>query len=128
MSAVRFNPVTLWIKVEPIDNPYWELIKNNSSFEIKPVDPVTGITLDLDDFIGKLDIIYIAPCTKQMVDDYALEHPQMYEVDGEFEAKDMCLIKVDKPELIDLEFVNGNSALANVIKHVLLERVWNVKI
>ena len=129
MSAVRFNQVTLWIKSEPdVDNFYWDIIKKNKSFEIKPVDPVTGITLDIDDFVGRTDIIYIAPCTKQMVDDASIDHTKMYEEDGEFESNDMCLITVKKPELIDLDFVKGNSALANVIKHVLLERIWNVKI
>lgn len=128
MSAVRFNPVTLWIKNAPENNPLWDIVKNNQSFNFDTVSPTTGITLDVDDFTGRTNIIYIAPVDKKMVDDAKLVHPTMYEDEGEFEEFNICLITVDKPELITKEFVSGNSALANVIKHVLLERIWNVKI
>jgi hypothetical protein len=128
MSAVRYNDLTVWIKQEP-SNAYWNIVKKHPSITFKEIDPVTGITLHYEDFTGKLDIIYIAECTKAMVNEYQIEHPKMYEVDGEFEAKDMCLVKVDKPELITPEYIEtSNTALANLIKHVLLERVWNAKI
>lgn len=129
MSALRFNPLTLWIKEEPINNPYWEIVKKNNNITFKPVDPKTGITLDIDDYVGRLDIIYISACTKQMVDDASIDHVNMYSEDGEFETDDMCLVRIYQTELITPDFVaNSNTAIANLIKHVLLERVWNVKI
>lgn len=129
MSALRFNPLTLWIKAEPENNPYWELIKKTNNITILPVDPKTGITLDIEDFIGRLDIIYISACTTEMVNDAMIDHTKMYEVDGEFETDNMCLVRVYQSDLITPEYVaNSNTAIANLIKQVLLERVWNVKI
>lgn len=129
MSALRFNPLTVWIKEEPENNPYWEIIKKIKNITFKLVDPVTGITLDIDDFIGRLDIIYIAECNTQMVDEASIDHTKMYEVEGEFETNDMCLVRVYQADLITPEYIsNSNTAIANLIKQILLERVWNVKI
>ena len=129
MSALRFNEVTVWIKEEPTNNPYWEIIKKTPKLNFDNVDPVTGITLHYTDFTGRIDIIYISELTSQMVDDAQIDHEDMYNVDGEFKTNNMQLVKVFKPELITPEYVaNSNTAIANLIKHVLLERIWNAKI
>ena len=128
MSAHRFNELTIWIKEEPENNPHWDIIKKlNVTFA--PVDAVTGITLHYQDFTGRLDIIYMKALTSRMVDDAMIDHEDMYNVDGEFKINDMELVRVYKPELITRDYVeNSNTAIANLIKHVLLERVWNAKI
>jgi len=128
MSAHRFNELTIWIKEEPDNNPYWDIIKKlNVTFA--PVDPKTGITLHYQDFTGRLDIIYMKSLTSRMVDDAMNDHENMYNVDGEFKINDMELVRIYKPELITKDYVeNSNTAIANLIKHVLLERVWNAKI
>lgn len=126
MSANRFNDVTMWTKQEPVNNKYWELVKKAPHIEFTEIDPITGITLSQDDYTGRLDIIYIAEVTKNMVSEAMVDHEGMYEDDGEFKTKDMCLVRVFKPELITPEYVkDSKSAIAQLIRKALFKRVWN---
>ena len=125
MSAIRIDSVTVWIKEEP-SNEYWDIVRKVRTIEFKPIDPVTGITLSQHDYTGRIDIIYIGELTKSMVDEALVDHTGMYEDDGEFETKDMCLVRVYRPELITQEYAaTSKSALAQLIRRVLIERVWN---
>lgn len=126
MSAMRFNDVTMWYRQHPEDNKYWDIVKK-TTIKFKEIDPVEGITLSQYDYTGRLDIIYISPVTKNMVSEAIVDHNGMYEDDGEFKAKDMCLVRVFKPELITPEYVkDSKSAIAQLIRKVLFKRVWNV--
>lgn len=127
MTAIIHNEVTIWIKSAP-EGKYWDLIKKMKMITFKDIDPVTGISLDVDDRTGRIDIIYMAPLTDSYVDHALIDHTNMYEIDGEFEINDMCLVRVFKPELITPEYVaNSKTAIAELIKILLLERVWNVQ-
>ena len=128
-SAVRFGGgLSIWIKEEPVDNFYWNLIKKLPQPIFKEIDPVTGITLDQADFTGRLDILYIGTLHKGMVDEAMIDHKDMYNDDGEFEIKGMCLVRIYKPELITREYVEtSKSAIAQLIRKVIVKRVWNVR-
>jgi len=126
MSAARFNDVTMWTRQTPENNPYWEIIKNVKNIEFKEIDPVGGITVGLGEYTGRLDIIYMAEMEDRMFDDAFIDHTKMYEVDGEFEDSGIVLVRVFKPELITKEYVaESGTAIAELIKKVLFERVWN---
>jgi len=127
MSAVRFNDVTMWTRQEPEDNEYWRIVKNlTKNIEFREIDPVSGITVGLKEYTGRLDIIYMAEMTDRMFDDAFIDHTKMYEVDGEFEDSGIVLVRVYRPELITKEYVaESGTAIAELIKKVLFERVWN---
>ena len=125
MSAIRKNKVTMWITEEP-SNAYWDIVKKVKSITFKNVDPVTGMTLDVKDKVGRTDIIYLGELTDDYVNDAMVDHTGLYEENGEFKAKDMCLVKVFKPEIVTLEHIRDNKTLlAQLVHRVLLERVWN---
>lgn len=126
MSAIRISPVTIWVKEEP-SNKYWDIVKKVKSITFKEIDPVTGITLDIDDFTGRTNIIYIGKLNRDTyVEDASIKHDGLYEVGGEFEAKDMCLITIFKEDVLTPEYVKtSGTLLAELIKRVLLKRVWD---
>ena len=127
MSAIRFNDVTMWTREIPKNNKYWKMIKKMKRIEFKEIHPVTGITVDQHDFTGSLDIIYMANMKPRMVNDAMIDHKGMYDDDGEFVIKDMILVKVRQPELITLDYVrDSKSGIAQLIRKILLERVWYV--
>lgn len=129
MSAIRFNDVTFWTREVPEDNKYWNMIMKMRRITFREIDDKggTGITIDQEDFTGRLDIIYIAEMDKRMIDDAMIDHKDMYEDDGEFERKDILLVRVFRPELITPEYVaESKSGIAQLIRHILLERVWRV--
>lgn len=126
ISAVRIADVKVWIVEEPT-SPYWNIIKKNKFITFENIDPKYGIIANSTDQIGRTDIIYIGKLTDKYADEGIMDHSKMYEVDGEFETKDMCLIRIYKRELITPEYIkDSNTAIANLIKRVILERVWNV--
>jgi len=127
MSAIKGNKVTVWIVEEPKDNRYWDLVKKVKSITFKNVDPVTGaLKANVEDKIGRTDIIYLGELNDNYVNDAMVDHTGIYEENGEFENKDMCLVRVFKPEVVTLEYVTNNkTTLANLIQRVIMRRVWN---
>ena len=128
MSAIKVADVTFWTRQTPENNKYWDIVKKVKSITWKEIDPQTGITIDQYDYTGRLDIIYFGGLTARMLDDAMIDHKDMYKVGGEFERKDICLVRVFKPELITHDYVkNSGTAIAELIQKALFERVWDVK-
>ena len=133
MSAIRFNEVVFWYGVEP-ESKYFDIIKKVKSIEFKKIDPVGGISLGRDDNTGRLDIVYLSEFVKDVsFEDAFIKNDVFVPEDiGEFEKKDITLVKVNVPEGQEsLDFINkewvaeSGTLLASLIKTVLLERVWN---
>lgn len=127
MSAIKGNEVTIWIVEEP-SNKYWDIVKKVKSITFKPIDPVTrALSVEVGDKIGKTDIIYLGELNDNYVYDDMIDHKGLYEENGEFETKDMCLVKIFRPEIVTLEHIRENKTLlANLVRRVLFERVWNI--
>lgn len=128
MSAVRGNKVKIWVLEEP-SNKYWDIVKRVKSIEFAETTKEKGITLSYanKDKTGRLDAIYLGELSDNYANEYMYEHENLYTPDGEFLEKDITIVKVDKPELITPEYVkNSDSVMAQLIRRVLLERVWNV--
>lgn len=127
MSAIKGNEVTIWIVEEP-SNKYWDIVKKVKSITFKPVDPVTGaLTAKVEDKIGRTDIIYLGELNDNYVNDAKIDHTGLYEENGEFETKDMCLVKIFRPEMVTLEHIREDKTLlAKLVRRVLMERVWNI--
>lgn len=126
MSAIRGNKVTIWVVEEPVGR-YWDLVKKVKSITFKNVDPVTGaLTLKVEDKVGRIDIIYLGELNDDYVREALVDHTGIYVAGGEFETKDMCLVRVFRPEVVTLEYVTNNkTTLANLIQRVIFKRVWD---
>lgn len=136
MSALLHNQVILWMDEEP-EGKWFELIKKmeikSPHLDFAKIHPLTGITIDQHDQTGRLDIIYLAPFTKESIDDAFIDHNLLGQgKDGLFERKDITLVRVfvpeDQPNLdfITPEWVSANDTLLSaLIKRAYLERVWN---
>lgn len=138
MSAIKNYDVVFWILEEP-DNGWWSIVKKVSDEKnLVPTTKEKGITLSYrqGDRTGTLDIIWLGG---ELTDDYVtqanmvhglFEHKDV----GEFEAKDIPLVRVHPTEDFSLEQIDAewvrtsDTLLAELIKTVLLERVWDVKI
>lgn len=129
LSAIKVADVKIWVKEKPENNKYWDIVTKIRFIEFDTVDPIYGITASYKDQIGRLDIIYLGKLNENYVSEALVDHKGMYEVDGEFETKDMCLISIKRPELITPEYIkDSNTTLANLIKTIILERNWNVSL
>ena len=126
MSAIKGNKVTMWIVEEPTGR-YWDLVKKVKSITFKNVDPVMGtLRAKFEDKIGRTDIIYLGELNDNYVTEAMVDHTGIYEENGEFEAKDMCLVRIFRPEVVTLEYITNNkTTLANLVQRVLMKRVWN---
>jgi hypothetical protein len=126
MSAIINNEVKIWVVEEP-DNKYWELVKKMKMIEFVETTPEKGISLSYEDKVGRLDAIYLGELSDNYTNEYVMEHENLYEPTGEFTEKDITIVKVTKPELITPEYVKtSDSVMAQLIRRVLLERVWYV--
>jgi len=128
MSAIRGNNIVLWHGEKEPDNKYWDLVKKVRSITFRKLDPIGGLTAHPEDKISRLDAIYLGELSKDYVKEYTVVHTGLYDPEqtGEFETKDMTIVKVTKPELITPEFIKSSGTLlAALIKRVLFERVWN---
>lgn len=129
MSAIKGNKVKIWIIDEP-DSKYWDIVKKVKSITFVSPEKENGkvaMEVKVKDKIGRTDIIYLGELNDNYVYDSMTDHKGLYEEDGEFETKDMCLVKVFRPEVVTLEYIKENKTLlAKLVRRVLLERVWNV--
>ena len=124
MSAVRGNKVKIWVIEEPTTR-YWDLVKKVKSIDFIETTKEAGINLKATDKTGRLDVIYLGKLTDRYVEDFATDHTGIYEENGEFEAKDMCLVHIKRPEVVTLDYIRENkTTLANLVHRVLLRRVW----
>ena len=130
MSAIRYNKVKMWVLEEP-SNRYWDIVRKVKSIEFVNTTKEKGITMSYanNDKTGRLDAIYLNELSDNYSNEYVYEHKNLYTPDGEFLEKDITIVKFDKPELITPEYIkDSDSVMAKLIRKVLLERVWNVKI
>ena len=129
MSAILGNKVKIWIVSEPKENKYWDLVKKVRSIEFEYTTVEKGISLSYAnaDKTGRLDAIYLGTLSESYANEYAIAHDGLYDPEetGEFEKKDMTIVKVTKPEVVTMEFVRDSGTLLSaLIKRVLFERVW----
>jgi len=126
MSAIRGNKVKLWIVDEEPSNVYWSIVRKVKSIEFVETTKERGIELEQVDKSGRLNTIYLGELNDNYVNDYGVDHKGLYEVNGEFETKDMCLVKISKPEVVTLDYIrDSGTLLSELVKRVLLERIWN---
>lgn len=128
MSAIRGNKVKMWVVEEP-SNRYWDIVKKVRSIEFVETTPEKGITVSVSggDKVGRLDAIYLGELSDNYVNEYMMDHGDLYSPNGEFLEKDITIVKVTRPELINPDYVKaGYSTMAQLIQRVLLERVWNI--
>lgn len=139
MSALRHNDTVLWHD-DSVDNKWWHLIEKmalkSNNLELKELDPFSGLTINQTggDQTGRTDIIYLAPFDREVsIDDAFIDHFVFDQgSDGEFERKDITLVRVFIPEeKEDLDFITpqwvsaNDTLLSALIKKAYLERVWN---
>lgn len=128
MSAIRGNKVKMWVVGEPTDNKYWDIIKKVKSIEFVETTPEKGITLSYQngDKTGRLDAIYLGELSESYANEYMMDHGDLFTPEGEFEDKDITIVKVKKPELVTPDYVKySEDTMAQLIRRVLLERVWD---
>lgn len=121
MSAILRNKVTIWYENEPVDK-YWDLVKKMRSISFNNwALPI----VDSEDKVGGTDVIYLGELNDNYIHEALIDHKGLYEVGGEFDTKDMRSIRVLRPEVVTQDYIeNSNTLLANLVKRVLLERVW----
>ncbi len=136
MTAMKNYDVVFWVLEEPEDNKWWTVVRNTVGEEnLVPTTKEKGITLNGEDKTGRLDIIYLGG---ELGSDYAkyaeMKHDLFKSKDiGEFEAKDIPFVKVFPPneDWTDFDSINvdwikhSDTLLAELVKTVLLERVWS---
>lgn len=128
MSAILNNKVRIWIVGQEPTDRYWDIIKKVKSIEFVKTTPEEGITISYSggDKTGRIDAIYLGELGDNYVDEYSMEHENLYTKDGTFKRKDITIVKVIQPDLITTEYVKtSDSVIAQLIRRVLLERVWN---
>lgn len=124
MSAIRGNKVKIWIFEEPKENKYWDIVKKVKSIEFE--ETTKEIRLNYGDKTLRMDAICLGELRENYVQEYIMGHGDLYSPDGEFLEKDITVVKVTRPELITPDYIKaGYSTMAQLIKRVLLERVWN---
>ena len=126
MSAILGNKVTMWVVDEEPTGKYWDLVKKMKSIIFVETTVNKGIELSQYDKTGRLDAIYLGELSDDYINQYNIEHENLYTPDGEFAEKGITIVKVTQPELITPEWVKeSDSTMAQLIRQVLLERVWN---
>lgn len=134
MSAARFNKVCVWYYKDNEPNSFWWWrAKAQKQIAFRELEE-TGIILDVDDNTGRLDLIYLKEFTRDLIDQAAIVHTCIWEHKdvGEFDRKDIGLVKVFLPEsegnfsfITPVYIKESQSLFAELIRTVLLERVWN---
>lgn len=127
MTAYKVMPITVWThENDNISGKYWDIIKKLDNVTFKTVDKVGGITLELEDFVGRLNIIYLAPLTDSFADDVMIKHHNMYKDNGEFESKDMVAITIFEEDFFTKEYITSSeNTIAQLIRKILPERTYN---
>lgn len=129
MSAVRFNEVIMCYVEEP-ESEWWKLVKAHKSILLKQMFSGEALSIDPEDNVGLLILIYLRKFTQDSTDHAMLKHECLYENKdtGEFERDDLDVIRVHVPEGIYLtpQWVkDSDTVLSDLIKTVLLPRIWN---
>lgn len=121
MSAILRNKVTIWYENEPVGK-YWDLVKKMRSVTF---NNRALTTVDPNDRVGWIDAIYLGELNDNYIHEALIDHKGLYKVGGEFDTKDMRLVRILRPDVVTRDYIeNSNTLLANLVKRVLLERVW----